>query len=414
MTRRCVFVTCLALAAPLAAAEPPSAENALREAIRGSNAPAARTALGRLGEEPDRAAVGAAVAAAIAFPDDETYEAAIAALARVRGDALAALGEIIRTEKEKDHRPHIVALDALARSRQDGASTSIIAALRDPNPACLTVAARALGERRDAATIEGLVSALELVEKRRDPLVAMLRASLVQATGQRYTAAVDWRNWWETVRARWDPDSLPPSAREGSTVVGRGDSAGPEFFGIPIIARRIVFVIDTSDSMKHAARVKSEEGGARKEPMIDLAKKELVRVVRSLPADARFTILAFSTGVQAMGETLVPASPAAKEKATKFAMGLAPKGYTWTEEALQRAFGFQDATAIYLLSDGSPCKGGAFPPTEPILANVRRWNRFRRIPIHTLGFPGSNVDFMSVLAQQNGGEYRHVQFSAVP
>ncbi|MBN1419879.1 MAG: VWA domain-containing protein [Planctomycetes bacterium] len=406
------ILACLALAAPVATAAPTPVERALREAIRDRDAVRAREALKGLGDEPGRSAVGTAVAVAIVFPDDETYEAAVAALGRVRGSALGVLDEIVRTEK--DHRTHIVALDALARSREEGAAAALIAALHDPNPACLVTALRALGERRDAATIEGRISALEVVEKRRDPLVGLLRESLVASTGQKYILAADWRNWWETVRPRWNPNDLPPPVREGSTTVDKGQTTAPEFFGIPIIARRIVFVIDTSDSMKHTSKVKTEEGGFRQEPMIDLAKRELVRVVRGLPGDARFTILAFSTGVQAMGDALVPATTAAKEKASRFILGLAPKGYTWTEEALQKAFGYGDATAIYLLSDGSPCKGGAFPPTGPILANVRRWNRFRRIPIHALGFPGSNVDFMSALAQQNGGEYRHVRFDAVP
>ena len=104
---------------------------------------------------------------------------------------------------------------------------------------------------------------------------------------------------------------------------------------------------------------------------------------------------------------------------------LPAQGSTNISDALKRAFEIgmpapgevQDAAygkrrdvpdTIFLLSDGSPCSpDGKILPTGPILEDVRKWNKLRRVVIHTIGIGQDNRGFMQALAKENGGTYVH-------
>src|SRR5262245_37823850 len=97
---------------------------------------------------------------------------------------------------------------------------------------------------------------------------------LISATGQNFGADADkWKEWWTKNRgALKAPDKLPPGLPTNYGNFG-------EYYGIPICAKRIVFVLDTSLSMR----------GAR----IDAAKTELIRVIKELPKEVFFDVIAF-------------------------------------------------------------------------------------------------------------------------
>jgi hypothetical protein len=108
---------------------------------------------------------------------------------------------------------------------------------------------------------------------------------------------------------------------------------------------------------------------------------------------------------------LIPATPANRQRASQFVIGLRTGGETASYDALQAAFGF-DIEAVYFLSDGDPNFGTITIPDQ-IVAAVTKGNRARRISIYTIGIapglPGSPLDnFMRALADSNLGIYRRI------
>ncbi len=198
---------------------------------------------------------------------------------------------------------------------------------------------------------------------------------------------------------------LVEGAPAGIRVSRRRRSAGGRhraqgvgyYYGLPLYARRMVFVIDISGSM----------GG----PRLAAAQRELTAAVNSLPAESEFALVAFHSAVFVWRRELVRATPQAKQEARLFVYQLVAHGRTATYDALDAAFRF-DPEAVYLLSDGEP-NAGRVPAPAAILATIGQANRARRISIYSIGIapgpPGSDMEvFMQRLAEQNLGRYRRL------
>lgn len=70
--------------------------------------------------------------------------------------------------------------------------------------------------------------------------------------------------------------------------------------------------------------------------------------------------------------------------------------------ALERAFQFQGATTIFLMTDGMPTDS----TTTQIMQRVAELNRGRSIKVNAIGLgPDQDAAFLAALAQQNGGQY---------
>jgi Ca-activated chloride channel family protein len=159
-----------------------------------------------------------------------------------------------------------------------------------------------------------------------------------------------------------------------------------------------VFVMDISGSME----------GSR----LMAAKRELMQAIDSLPKDSAFNIVVFSNQAKIWRQTLVTATPDAKQATRYFIFSLQAGGHTAAYDALDAAFRF-DAEAIYFLSDGAPNAGKISAPAA-IVAAVTQVNRVRRISIYTIGIApgplGGPLDlFVKTLAQHNFGVYRRVE-----
>jgi len=169
------------------------------------------------------------------------------------------------------------------------------------------------------------------------------------------------------------------------------------YYGLPLYAFRLVFVLDTSGSMAG--------------PRLDAAKRELNAAIEALPDYAEFGVVAFNSRVDLWQSKLVPATLAAKKAATRFVSAQKADATTASYDALEAAFRF-DAEAVYFLSDGAP-KGGKIAQPDAIVNAISALNRTRRISIYTIGIgpgePGGPLDaFLDVLAKENLGSYRRV------
>jgi VWA domain-containing protein/HEAT repeat protein len=221
--------------------------------------------------------------------------------------------------------------------------------------------------------------------------IKYLTAVTGQALGDNQAA---WAQWWKENEATF---VIPPPEKRKLAAVEHVSPGVTQYYGLPIYATRLVFVMDTSNSMI----------GAR----LAAAKRELIAAIDGLRPTELFTVLVFNAGVRAWQKKLVPATDANKKLAIRFVKNQQTKLLTVSYDALEAALEF-DAEAIFFLTDGAPVGGKITAPVEIVRA-VTMLNRSRRESIYTIGIGagavGSPMDqFLRTLAEANFGVYRRV------
>lgn len=182
----------------------------------------------------------------------------------------------------------------------------------------------------------------------------------------------------------------------------RGDAADsdpnvPSYYKIAVHAQRIVFILDSSNSMAGRRYVRAQE--------------TLTQAIQDLPEDTQFNVISFHHAVYEWQRKLAPANFANKTAAVRFIRQQTIQSDTASYEALKAAFRY-DTEAIYFVTDGEPTVGRIRHPRDIIQA-INLENYARRITLNTIGIavgpPGNNFDsFLKELALQNRGEYRRV------
>jgi von Willebrand factor type A domain len=206
--------------------------------------------------------------------------------------------------------------------------------------------------------------------------------------------------------ARWqqrsDPQVVLTSEVSGSGSDGRMRlGKAQQYYGIDIRAKRMMFIIDNSGSMKEA-----DEGVSR----LYRAKYELVQAIDNLPNDAQFAILFYSDAVHLWRSQLVNATPGNKRDAIDFVGRLGCGNKTNTHGALRQSLEFDnELEAVFLLTDGRPTTGEIVIP-QGIIADIVHRNRFRNLHFNTIGISldFSTEQFLKTLAENSGGEFRKV------
>ena len=157
---------------------------------------------------------------------------------------------------------------------------------------------------------------------------------LSAVTGQRLLEnSQAWIEWWDKNKETF---VMPlPAARTPVTSVASDDT--PSYYGVPIYAQKLVFVLDTSGSMR----------GFR----LAAAQRELIDTINKLHDDDQFAIVVFNSSVNAWQKRMVPATAASKKAAATFVNNQETHFNTASYDALEAAFNF-DAEAIFFLSDG--------------------------------------------------------------
>jgi uncharacterized protein YegL len=274
---------------------------------------------------------------------------------------------------------------------------------------------------------------IEALAKEEGRLREDIRDVLRRLTSQNFDAEPEqWRMWWVENKSQLEGET------GGAALFGsfKGKVSAPEkksVYGIESRSRRIVFVIDTSGSMKepiHSAKgtptgLSAEEIEELNMTKIDLAKKELKRAIRALETDAWFNIVSFGTNVIRWKEKMVRGDMTTKNEAYAFVSDMEAAGGTWAYGALQEAFllaggkaldKYYDPAAdtIYFISDGAPTDNDMDKPAlqdpEVVLSAVREWNKVGKVAVHAIAIDpraggGKFIDFMKKLASQNSGQY---------
>ncbi|MBI2923196.1 MAG: HEAT repeat domain-containing protein, partial [Planctomycetes bacterium] len=407
------------------------AAEALRQGLQHRD-PAVRAAaaagLGRMGWAE-------AVAALIKATKDADLVARLAAIEALRGFAAAEAVDCLLKLAAGDDEAAFTALWALEESGNEDARILELARgiLGSGKSAALRMqAAHFLGARRDAGALKGLLKLLAdrdwklratavealanlrradavgpLIDRLDDEdgrLAADVAGALARITGVAFGRdAKKWREWWKSHKEGFQPPAEKPAAAPagvGMTEVSYHD--------IPVVSKRLVFVLDVSSSMAEAMSAGTRsgpEGGPAGNTRLDFCKWELAKTIRKLPKDVRFNIVTFGSDVHPWKDGLAAASPAARADALAFVEKQAPAGATNLYDALQRAFQDREADTFYVLSDGQPTDGAITNSVE-LLAWVRRTNAARGVVIHTIS-AGELVavtdNLLKKLAEENRG-----------
>ncbi|WP_010586838.1 VWA domain-containing protein [Schlesneria paludicola] len=235
--------------------------------------------------------------------------------------------------------------------------------------------------------LEAVDFLIELLPKTEGLIQADIVSYLTAVTKQRLRAdAAGWAEWWEKNR---DTFEFP----DGEIEPDDDDIASDQltYYRIPICAKRIVFVLDSSGSM-HGTPILA-------------AKQALINAIDALPEVVHFGVVMFDRQADAWQPRLVSATADAKKNAARaiVARPLAP--LTASGAALSVAFKLEPE-AIYFLSDGEPTDD----QPGSIVNACSELNRVRRISIHTIGVTtagghGGLSMFMKPLSSRNYGKF---------
>ncbi len=301
----------------------------------------------------------------------------------------------------------MIAVDALGELGDARALSGIIDLLKSPHfrntygfRKCVI---EALMEFEDSRAVDALIGQLpELAGQLEYDVVRYLSHISRQRFG---TQSELWETWWEDNEEDFDFDETEEEfSLEGTpSEEFAWDSEVSEFFDTYIYAKRLIFVLDISSSMRNQAG-----RGMR----IELARQELAAAIAKLPDDTFFSVILFDANVAVQNKRLIQATEANRMRLSKWARQIQTGRGTNTFDALNRSFLIDgNAEAIFFLSDGLPSKGKITDPGQ-ILQVITKENFFRRIALYSFGFAMGDADgeqFMKNLAEWNNGAYKAIR-----
>jgi hypothetical protein len=297
------------------------------------------------------------------------------------------------------------------------AAAASLAERKDPNllPSIVSLAQRqefsqSFGFRRclvdavaqvpDKAAVEFLI---EMAAKFDGQLRFETVRHLARLTGQNFGGHSDqWSKWWKDQTGSFQVSSERPVTTlvPSSSAVVRlpWPEPLPEFFGVPVYAKRVVFVIDRSGSMRS-----SVDGITR----LDEAVKQLEKAVDALDRYAYFNVFAYDSDVLPFMTQLVQAEDVNKRASNNIAYRLTPDKKTASYDALYAGLMADgNLEAMYFLSDGVPTTG-RIVDMPAIVESITTRNALQRTSIYTLGIDarGAHEEFLKALASRTYGQF---------
>jgi len=256
----------------------------------------------------------------------------------------------------------------------------------------------AVSRYRDKEAIDFLVKQLEKSDGQLKYEIAM---SLQRITGKQFGGiANDWKKWWSSNRNDFEFPStertLPVTLNAPPPAIP-WDEPRPNFYGMRVYAKRIVFVIDRSGSMRQDV-----DGVTR----LERAQYELHHAIEALTDTDSFNIVAFDDRMDVFSVRMMRATAENRMAGVQYAYGLTPRGGTACYEPLKMGLeAANDLELMLFVSDGEPTAGALVEPTA-IVAAISNHNLTQRTIINTLGIDARDQHerFLRGLAEKNGGK----------
>lgn len=403
--RRVGRVWKLMLLRALATDDTPAADAAFAAACGDRDAAVALLAVDLLVQRVDQADREAALEPLLDHADASLRRAALAGLGVVRKGDAGFRTRLLDLATSRDEALRMGAAAALAEVRTPEALEALVAMVPDESWSVRVEVLRQLFKARPKQAIPALIARMDVEAGR---LASDVHAALVGITaldlGRRSEA---WQRWWAGEGEAFQV----PGAREAQRALDEraaskdrgGTTAQPEdFYEIQVESERVVFVLDTSGSMRKPVQTV----GTIEKSRMDLAKEQLTEVVRSMPEGTLFNVVFFEETVKALSRKTLEMNRSNRQKALRFVRDQYAIGGTALYPALELAFQDPLVDTVYLLSDGAPTVG-ELTDIEEIRAEVARWNAARHVKVHGVSM-GQDSTLLQWLCQDTGGTYKRV------
>lgn len=376
-------------------------------------------------------------------PPEEQLELALAdAASKMTGSK--SLKAIEKTAlKSRQSRIRRVLVSSLARLKN---WKGLIGALKDKDEQTAAMAAWALIDNKVEEGVKPMIDLLGKLEGKREGIWDVLHKGLGRMLGQKCNSAIEYLSRWEHVQSTGGLAAV----KQPEKGHGGGESGGTmvrvKLFGSEIDCTRVVFILDVSGSMKQVdpdqQSYDDDDGGTTKtrkkkandvggsqggegevdpnlKTRLERAQRQLVKVIKALPANFKINIVAYSSRVKiwplsAKDTTgtpqLLPLTASNRKAAIEFVNSFKAHGVTATDTALRRAYEIEGARCFYLLSDGRATHDGSGTdvPTETILEVLEEF-KAKHVTVHTLGFKGADVEMMKAVAEKGTGTYTDIK-----
>ncbi len=207
-----------------------------------------------------------------------------------------------------------------------------------------------------------------------------------------------WRDWWKANREDFQIGAYSPSSKR----VLPGPGRTTVFYDIPVQSSRVCFVIDRSRSMREQGR-------------FDDAKKELKRLLESLPDGSLVNILFFGGSTACFAKSPRALEAQTRRQMTEYVDRMGLEHGTDLYAALEKALtmvGNPDSgrlhddgvDTIVVLSDGQATVG-RIVDDDLIARIIARRARYLKPVFHAVSL-SSDARALRLLAERTVGEYR--------
>ena len=321
----------------------------------------------------------------------------------------------------------VVAADIFGATRDPEVIRSLTPLLRDNFLEVQLAATHALRQIGGREVVEALIKDFSRFEGR---VLDDVSDALLWLTGEDFgTSKVSWEAWWQSKGKDAEIRGISRDEFDQIREESRNNTTGT-YYGLRVISKFVTFIVDISGSMEEPYEVDSiklpggrkgkrggtgvaeedetSEGGKKKEvlPKIEVARRELVRVLDGIPEGTQFNIIPFESSFTPWRPALVQMDEDVRLQSIEFVKQLNPRGMTNVFDTLASALEDPEVNTIYFLSDGAPTMGKITEP-QGILDRIRELNAERKVKIHTIGFhldPGA-ASLMRRLAEENHGDF---------
>lgn len=330
-------------------------------------------------------------------------------------DALAAL--VTRAKVEAEPGVRIAIADALASrvKGNDEIRAALIPWVESGPWGSKLAAAQALARTEDVRVVPNLIKLLQTTSGRMKYEVNELLKKLTRA--DRHGDFAAWSAWWEKNDNEVLAGTYVPPAAE---MAQRQMAPVTMFYGIPVHSTKVMFIIDTSLSMKEPTTWKPEiqekDDKLEGERAIDIARYELKRIIKQLPDGTNYDIIGMYGRLALLSEKWVVSGAATREKSVKFVQGLEVKVGTDVHGALMRSFDFSGGNwnvppredsidTVFILSDGVPSVG--LLDRSQLADRVLDAVRFKRIAVTAVAIDATkeSEDFLRKISTGTGGAF---------